>query len=80
MISAAQVRAARALKGWTQSDLARASGVSLIAIKRLETGASDPRVSTVEAIRRAFDEAGVVFLDAGDTRDGGSGVRLKRPP
>jgi hypothetical protein len=33
--------------------------------------------STLEAIQRAFDEAGVVFLDVGDVRPGGGVVRLK---
>ena len=65
--------------GWTQGDLARASGVSALAIKKLERGLTDPRASTLNAIQRAFDDAGVLFLDVGDIRDGGPGVRLKRP-
>ena len=75
MITRAQIRAARALIGWTQADLALASGVSGVAIKNLERGVTDPRVSTVSNIQGAFDEAGVIFLDTGDTRDGGVGVR-----
>jgi predicted transcriptional regulator len=59
------------------ADLAKASGIAEVAIKNLERGATDPRASTLDAIQRAFDKAGVVFLDAGDTRDGGPGVRLK---
>lgn len=77
MITRAQIRAARALIDWTQTDLARASGVSRVAIKNLERGATDPRLSTISNIRAAFDQAGVIFLDTGDTRDGGVGVRLK---
>jgi predicted transcriptional regulator len=77
MITRAQIRAARALIDWTQTDLARASGVSRVAIKNLERGATDPRLSTISNIQAAFDQAGVIFLDAGDTRDGGVGVRLK---
>jgi transcriptional regulator with XRE-family HTH domain len=65
------------LVNWRQVDLAKASGVSEIAIKNLERGATDPRVSTLAAIQVAFDKAGVVFLDPGDTRNGGQGVRLK---
>lgn len=77
MITPAQIRAARALIGWKQSDLAKASGVSEISVKNIERGATDPRASTLSAVQSAFDKAGVVFLDPGDTRDGGSGVRLK---
>lgn len=76
MITPAQIRAARALIGWKQSDLATASGVSEISIKNIERGATDPRSSTLAALQDAFTKAGVVFLDPGDTRDGGAGVRL----
>ena len=79
MITPAQIRAGRALIGWKQSDLAEASGVSEISIKNIERGATDPRSSTLDAIQRAFRKANVVFLDPGDTRDGGAGVRLTRP-
>lgn len=77
MIQPGQIRAARALIGWKQSDLATASGVSEISIKNIERGATDARSSTLSAIQNAFLAAGVVFLDPGDTRDGGPGVRLK---
>jgi len=78
MITAGQIRAARALIGWTQVDLAKASGVSEISIKNIERGATDPRASTLEAFQRAFEKVGVVFLEPGDVRDGGEGVRLKK--
>lgn len=77
MITPAQIRAARALIGWKQSDLAAASGISEISIKNIERGATDPRSSTLDALQRAFLAGGVVFLDPGDTRDGGPGVRLR---
>jgi hypothetical protein len=41
------------------------------------TPLTDPRLSTINSIETAFDQVGVMFLDAGDTRDGGIGVRLK---
>jgi transcriptional regulator with XRE-family HTH domain len=77
MITGAQIRAARALIGWKQTDLAAASGVSEISIKNIERGATDPRGSTLAALQDAFSNAGVVFLDPGDVRDGGPGVRLR---
>lgn len=77
MITPAQIRAARALIGWKQADLARAASVSEISIKNIERGATDPRSSTLSAIEAAFNAAGVLFLDPGVTRDGGAGVRLR---
>jgi hypothetical protein len=35
-------------------------------------------VTNVNSIREAFGGAGVIFLDTGDIRDGGRGVRLKQ--
>lgn len=77
MISPAQIRAARALIGWKQTDLASASGVSEMSVKNIERGVTDPRASTLQALQSALEDAGVVFLDAGTVRDGGPGVRLK---
>ncbi len=70
------INAARALIGWKQSDLAAASGVAEISVKNIERGATDPRSSTLAAIQKAFLNAGVTFLDPGDVRNGGHGVRL----
>jgi transcriptional regulator with XRE-family HTH domain len=77
MISPAQIRAARALIGWKQTDLASASGVSEMSIKNIERGATDPRASTLQLLQTALENAGVLFLDPGVNRDGGAGVRLK---
>ena len=77
MISGKQIRAARALLGWKQRELAAAAGLSEVSIKNAEREVVDSRGSTLNAIQRAFDRAGVVFLDTGDTRNGGPGVRLK---
>ena len=74
MISARQVRAARALLGWSQQELADRAVVSLTAVKRLEAGLGDPRVSTVLAVRRALETAGVEFLAPAGGK--GAGVRL----
>ena len=77
MITAGQIRAARALIGWKQTELAKAAGISEISIKNIEREVTDSRSSTLSAIQAAFEKAGVVFLEPGDTRDGGPGVRLK---
>jgi len=76
MISARQIRAARALLGWTQQQLADASIVSFGAVTRLERGEVDPRLSTIRAIQSALVKAGIEFLSAGEK---GEGVRLARP-
>jgi DNA-binding XRE family transcriptional regulator len=78
MVTAGQIRAARALIGWKQAELAKAAGISEISVKNIEREATDPRSSTVAAIQAAFEKAGVVFLEPGDVRDGGEGVRLKK--
>lgn len=77
MITPAQIRAARALIGWKQTDLAKASGVSEMSVKNIERGVTDPRASTLQAMQDALEAAGVVFLDGGVNRDGGPGVRLR---
>lgn len=66
-----QCRAARALLEWTQTDLAGHSLVSLRSIKDFETGATEPRRSTLQSLMRAFAEQGIQFLDQ-------SGVDLKQ--
>lgn len=63
-MTAAQIRAARALIGAKQSDLARAAGISLATLNNVERGVGDPRTSTLNAIERALESAGVEF--AGD--------------
>ena len=66
-ISSEQVRAARALIRWEQKDLAAASKISLPAIKKMETvpGRLAAQARTVEAIRSAFEAAGVEFTNGG---------------
>jgi transcriptional regulator with XRE-family HTH domain len=56
------------------SDLARAAGVSQSAVRKFERGGSQ-RATTAEAIQRALENAGVIFIDA---NDGGPGARLRK--
>jgi transcriptional regulator with XRE-family HTH domain len=74
-ITPAQCRAARALLGWSQIELAEKAGISAVAVNQFETGISEPRRSTLDVVRRAFERAGVVFIDE---NGGGAGLRLKR--
>ena len=76
MRSAAQVRAARALIGLSQPELAERSGVSTMTIKRAEgAGAPFPSAETVTKIVAALEAAGVEFIAE---NGGGAGVRLRK--
>lgn len=72
MITAAQIRASRALLQWTQVDLANASGLSEPTIKTAEGSKSDLKSSTINAITRALEDAGIQFI--------ADGVRITMPP
>ena len=64
MITIRHVKAARALLGWTQSDLAQHSGVSEPTIKRLESANDGPlggRENTADKIINALRDAGIEF-------------------
>ena len=76
MITSAQCRAARGLLGWSQQQLAAEAGVGTVAIHQLENGTSQPRRATLDVVKRAFEAAGVVFIDE---NGGGAGVRLRKP-
>jgi transcriptional regulator with XRE-family HTH domain len=75
-ITIEQIRAARALLGWSQTELAERAELSLPTVKRVEIN-SDLRVS-LEArlrIRVALEAGGVEFIDE---NGGGPGVRLRK--
>lgn len=72
-----QCRMARAALQWSQGDLANAAKVRQETVSGFE-GGNDSRRSTVEAMRRALESAGVVFVSVGEASlAGGPGVRLK---
>lgn len=77
MISPAQCRAARALLGWSQTQLAEHIKLSKVSISAFEKG-GDTRESNRRLIREALEAAGVIFLADGDTTSGGPGVRLSK--
>jgi ribosome-binding protein aMBF1 (putative translation factor) len=76
MITSRQVRAARALLGWTQEMLADKALVALTALKRLESDRLKVREETRDQVRRALEAAGIVFLASAR----GEGVMLVRTP
>ena len=79
MVSVRQIKAGRALLGWSQADLASASGVSEPTIARLESvdGQLGGREATVQNICAALEKGGIRFIDE---NGGGPGVRLRKPP
>ncbi|MBZ9885233.1 helix-turn-helix domain-containing protein [Mesorhizobium sp. CA10] len=80
MITAAQMRAARALAGIDQRTLAERAGVSLPTIQRMEASEGVVRgvVDTLMKVIHALDEAGVELIGENQTSErGGRGVRLK---
>jgi len=68
----AQCRAARALLNWSQIELAERAGIQVLALRRFETGRTDPRASTRDKIEKALADAGIELLEA----DAQVGVKL----
>ena len=77
MITIEQLRAARGLLGWSQSELAFRAGFSVPTVRRVEAG-SGPRVSDEarEKLQQALEAAGVEFIEE---NIGGAGVRFQKP-
>lgn len=70
MITAKQIRAARALLEWSQDDLSKVASVSKAAIKNIETSLTSPRLKTITDLQSALEEAGIEFTS-------GNGVRIR---
>jgi ribosome-binding protein aMBF1 (putative translation factor) len=73
-----QIRAARALLGWSAADLAKASSVGANTIRRaeVEDGILSMTAANQRAVRQALEVAGVQFIEQ---NGGGPGVRLRKP-
>ena len=81
MITGSQMKAARALLGIDQKELALRAGVSLPTIQRMEASEGSVRaiVSSLEKVVAALDAAGVALIGPGVRGEGeGRGVRLRR--
>jgi len=77
-LTGGQLRAARALLGWTAQQLADAAGVGVATIRRTETVEGPVKMigATTAAIARALDDAGIELIEP---NGGGAGVRHKDP-
>jgi DNA-binding XRE family transcriptional regulator len=83
MITAAQLRAARAMLHMDQRKLAQLSGLSLPTIQRMEAsdGVIRGNVDSLMKLVAALDASGIELIsDNATSSSGGRGVRLKRPP
>ena len=83
MITAAQIRAARALLGVDQRSLAALTGLSLPTIQRMEAsdGVIRSNVDSLMKLVAGLESAGIVLIGEGAASPGGGrGVRLMRPP
>jgi transcriptional regulator with XRE-family HTH domain len=60
-ISPAQIRAARALLGWTQRQLALAARVGLSTIKDAEIGKRNPMTQNIMSIKKTLEDGGAEF-------------------
>src|SRR4051812_40275972 len=74
-LTSAQSRAARALLDWTQQQLADVSQVGNATIRNFESGKASPQASTLAALQRALETAGVIFVEENGE---GPGVRLRK--
>jgi predicted transcriptional regulator len=80
MISAGQMKAARALLGWDQKQLAESAGVSVPTVQRMEAsdGTVRANVDTLVKVIDALKRAGIELLAEGaGSPGGGRGVRLE---
>jgi transcriptional regulator with XRE-family HTH domain len=79
VLTPGQIRAGRALLGWRQEDLAKASGVGIATIQRIERSNNltiSGNVSTLVRIQKALEAAGIQFIN--DDEKGGYGLRLQK--
>ena len=72
-----QIAAARTLAGLSQPDLAAKANISTPTLKRMEAseGPAVGMANNVEAVRRALESAGVIFVAENGE---GPGVRLRK--
>jgi transcriptional regulator with XRE-family HTH domain len=82
MLSAPQLRAARALLGIDQRQLAALAALSVPTIQRMEAsdGVIRGNVDSLMKLIAALDAAGIELIgEGGASHGGGRGVRLKTP-
>jgi transcriptional regulator with XRE-family HTH domain len=74
MISATQSKMARAALGWSIREAAEHAGLGVATVARFEAGIAQPTKANLAAMRRAYEHAGIAFIDD----DEGSGIKLAK--
>jgi transcriptional regulator with XRE-family HTH domain len=76
LITSGQIKAARALIGWTARDLATKAEIGFSTLIRLESadGVPSGNIKTIDAVKKALEDAGVEFIG---TSESGAGVRWR---
>ena len=76
MITSGQIKAARALVGWTARDLAANAEIGFSTLIRLESADGVPagNIKTLDAIKKALEVAGIEFIG---TPESGAGVKWR---
>jgi transcriptional regulator with XRE-family HTH domain len=77
LITSGQIKAARALVGWTARDLAAKAEIGFSTLIRLESADGVPagNIKTIDAIKKALEEVGIEFIGTPDSQ---AGVRWKK--
>jgi transcriptional regulator with XRE-family HTH domain len=80
MLRGIQIRMARAALRWSAQELANRARLGIATVQRAERlGIDVPAITAANlfAIQRAFEGAGITFIDDGEeSRSGGPGLRL----
>ena len=77
MISAAQIRAARALLGFSQRELSEVATVGIATVKRIELATEiSGSARTLWKVQKALEDADIEFIPADELK--GPGLRLRR--
>ena len=76
--SAAQIRAARGLLGWSRAELASRAHMSTKTVQQIEDGIVNPKASTLEALGLALMQGGALFLAPSGIGGKACGARPQR--
>ncbi len=77
-ISTAQMRGARGLLNWGQNDLSDRTGISTTSLGSIENGITIPRESSIAAITKAFEAAGIEFTNNDGVRRKSAEITILR--
>lgn len=75
-ITTAQIRGARGILNWSQSDLAERTGISATSIGSIENSQSTPRANTLNTIQKAFESAGIEFIGLDGVRTKSGNIKI----